>query len=193
MGDLSTCTKRKKDPTTYVEYQKKRAKYTGSEGLHHASPKMKKPKPPPNPDQTSTKKIRPAPSKRLKGCIDHLRQQARDLTPKTDDPTDAQSIVKAPAEHKDRIDKKTIIRTYNLMAEEKRTLNVHLTPEESTEKIVRGKCASCCKVGINLPVCSRCHMTDYCNPECQQNNWAYHGKIRRRLRRLWWGNRRFID
>ena len=45
--------KKGKDPTTYVKYQKKRAKYTGSEGLHHASPKMKKPKPPPNPDQSN--------------------------------------------------------------------------------------------------------------------------------------------
>ena len=108
--------KKEKNPTTNAEYQKKGPKYTGSAGLHRVSPKMGKkahPKPPPNPDQTSTK-TRPTPSKRLKGRIDQLRQQARDLTPKIDDSNTipaAQPQVNTPVEYKDILNQEMIFKT----------------------------------------------------------------------------------
>ena len=172
--------------------------YTGTAGLHRASPKMGKQvytKPPPNPGQISTKP-RPIPSKKLKKSIEKLRQQARDLTPKIDSQDmilATQPQVNTPAEEKNIMSQEIILKTWNLIAEEKKALNLRIALGENRENDNQGKCAHCYQIGTNLPVCSRCKMAEYCNPECQQNNWAYHKRICRHLEVLWWGNRRFVD
>ena len=158
--------------------------------MHCASPKMGKQvytKPPPNPGQTSTKP-RPIPSKKLKKSIEELRQQARDLTPKID----SQDMIPAtkpqvntPAEEKNRMSQEMIFKTWNLIAEEKRALNLRIALGENCENDNQGRCAHCCQIGTNLPVCSRCKMAEYCDPECKQNNWAYHRRICRQLKGLW--------
>ena len=79
-------------------------------------------KPPPNPDQISTK-TRPVQSKKLTKSIEKLRQQAQDLTPKIDSQNmipATQPQVNTPAEEKSKMNQEIIFNTWNLIAEEKR-------------------------------------------------------------------------